>query len=393
MNKLLCVVWLFVLSYMTCASAQQTPNSTGVEGLSTEFVYTSDLYRNVSGGVAEGTRYLVNMDLAASFDLEAMTGKNLGEALLYVLYDNTTTLSNIVGDLQGVSNIEADQGLRLYELWWDLPIGDNVSVKAGLFDLNSEFDAIDTAGYFINSSHGIGVDYAQTGEGGPSIFPSTSAALRVAWSNETTTLRYALLDGVPGDPDDPKAFVSVDLGDGDGVLHALELENRFANGLRAGVGYWEYSAEFEKINEFSNGNPVTDDGNQGLYGFIDGPIFQSQSGTSINGFVRYGVADEEFNQLSSYLGVGAVATGLFQSRPDDIIGLAIATAFNGDDYKQLNNGDVDDKEVTIELTYSTQLNDFIRIQPDIQYVINPGTDPSLKNALVVGVRFEAAFSN
>ena len=49
---------------------------------------------------------------------------------------------------------------------------------------------------------------------------------------------------------------------------------------------------------------------------------------------------------------------------------------------------MNDHETAIELTYSAQLTDNFRIQPDIQYIINPGTDPSLKNALVVGVRFE-----
>ena len=45
----------------------------------------------------------------------------------------------------------------------------------------------------------------------------------------------------------------------------------------------------------------------------------------------------------------------------------------------------------IELTYSTQLTDWLRVQPDVQYVINPGADRSLDNALVIGIRFE--FSN
>jgi len=379
--------------FATHAFAQDSSFTSGLNGVSTEFIITSDIYRNVSGGISTGTRSLVNVDLASTFDLEAITGNNLGEAFLYVLYDNETTLSDIVGDSQVASNIDADQGLRLYEAWWDIPIGENVSIKTGLFDLNSEFDAIDTAGYFNNSSHGIGADYAQTGEGGPSIFPSTSAAIRIAWSNESTTLRYSLLDGVPGDPDDPNAFVKVNLGGDDGVLHALEFEQNFQNGFRAAIGYWGYSAEFEKINEFTNGEAVMSDNNQGIYAFVEGPIYQSDSGKNINAFIRYGVADEELNQLSSYLGFGAVMTGLVKSRPDDTLGLAVATAFNGDDYKALNNGNVDDKEIAIELTYSRQITDNLRIQPDIQYIINPGTNPSLDNALLFGVRLELGFSN
>jgi carbohydrate-selective porin OprB len=29
----------------------------------------------------------------------------------------------------------------------------------------------------------------------------------------------------------------------------------------------------------------------------------------------------------------------------------------------------------------------------VQYIINPGTDPALKNALVIGLRFELSWSN
>lgn len=384
------IVFCYCNSY---ALAQDSSSTSNINGLSTEFVATTDLYSNVSGGITNGTRYLVNLDLASTFDLKAMTGKNLGEAFVYILYDNETTLSDIVGDAQVASNIDADQGLRLYEAWWDVQIGENLSAKTGLFDLNSEFDAIDTAGYFNNSSHGIGADYAQAGKNGPSIFPSTSAAIRVAWSNESTTLRYALLDGVPGDPDNPNAFVKVDLGGDDGVLHALEFEQNFENGFRAAIGYWRYSAEFEKINEFSNGEPILSNGNQGIYAFVDGPIYQFGSGRNINGFIRYGVANEELNQLSSYLGFGAVMSGLLKTRPEDTLGFAVATAFNGDDFKALNNGNVDDQEIAIELTYSAQITDNLRVQPDIQYIINPGTDPSLDNAWLVGMRLELAFSD
>src|SRR3546814_3364842 len=38
------------------------------------------------------------------------------------------------------------------------------------------------AGLFIGSPHGIGTDFAQSGQNGPSIFPSTSLAARVQWA-------------------------------------------------------------------------------------------------------------------------------------------------------------------------------------------------------------------
>src|SRR3546814_8879648 len=82
-----------------------------------------------------------------------------------------------------ISDWSADVGssdlraLRLYEAWIDQKIGDAASVRIGLYDLNSEFGALDTAGFFVSSPHGIGTDFAQSGRNGPSIFPATSLEL------------------------------------------------------------------------------------------------------------------------------------------------------------------------------------------------------------------------
>ena len=45
-------------------------------------------------------------------------------------------------------------------------------------------------------------------------------------------------------------------------------------------------------------------------------------------------------------------------------------------------------EVTIELTYLAQVGAHLAIQPDLQFVINPNTDPRIKNAVAFILRFE-----
>ncbi len=50
-------------------------------------------------------------------------------------------------------------------------------------------------------------------------------------------------------------------------------------------------------------------------------------------------------------------------------------------------------ETNIELSYSAQINDWLRVQPMIQYVMNPGANKTLDNALVFGVRFEMTASS
>jgi porin len=46
------------------------------------------------------------------------------------------------------------------------------------------------------------------------------------------------------------------------------------------------------------------------------------------------------------------------------------------------------RETVFELTYRTRLAPWLALQPDAQYIIDPGTDPALGNALAVGLRFE-----
>ena len=345
-----------------------------------------DVMHNADGGARSGSAFLVDAGAIVRSELDGLLGNVRGDVFAYFLWNNSDTFSDrYAGDLQVVSNIDAEQALRLYEFWYQRKLNDDVSMRVGLYDLNTEFDAIDTAGLFVNSSHGIGAEYAQSGRAGPSIFPVTSLAARFDMAlGEASVLRYAILDGVPGDPNDPSK-TSIDLGGDDGVLHALEYNYRASGGARFGVGGWLYSADFDLIDPAPG--RARDDGNGGVYAFVDAPLRFSNFGAEVNGFLRYGVANDDLNVFDSYVGGGVVATGLFAARPDDRLGLAFASARVGNPLRRAA-ATADRHETTIELTYSARITDWLRLQPDLQYVINPGADPALDDAWVIGLRFE-----
>jgi porin len=48
-------------------------------------------------------------------------------------------------------------------------------------------------------------------------------------------------------------------------------------------------------------------------------------------------------------------------------------------------------ETVLELTYTLALTPWLTVQPDIQYVINPGGRSSVKNALVIGAQISITF--
>ena len=66
------------------------------------------------------------------------------------------------GRHQGVSNLQAPAKLRLEEAWLQQNLfGDRLSWLVGRYDLNTEFYRLQSAALFLNSSFGIGPEFAQ----------------------------------------------------------------------------------------------------------------------------------------------------------------------------------------------------------------------------------------
>ncbi|MBL8201051.1 MAG: carbohydrate porin [Chromatiales bacterium] len=357
-------------------------------------VYTGEPISNLSGGAQTGGTYLDNLDLQINAEPGGIFGIPGLAGLLYVLYNNSNEFSaEYVGDAHIVSNIDAPRAWHIFEAWldWAPRQDESVSLRAGLYDLNSEFDTHDTGGLFLNSAHGIGTDFSQSGLNGPSIFPVTSLALRVrtAWGAGGYG-QFAILDGVPGDPDDPESS-KIDLSDDDGALVVAELGWSGSDWRKLAVGAWVYTADFDPLT--SPGGPQ-DDGNEGWYAIADRTVWRGDSAT-MAAFLRIGQAEERFNPFGGYLGFGTTLAGFSARRPDDELGVAVAIGLAGDEFKdsrRLDGLSTDSHETTIEFTYRAPITDWLTLQPDFQYVINPGTDPALDDAVVVSLRFELGWS-
>jgi len=361
-------------------------------------VYTFDLWRNARGGLRKGERYLDNLDVTLTVDAERALGWSGATLFLYGLYNNGESLTdNLVGDLQVVSNIEGGvNALRLYEAWVEQRFADErASVKAGLYDLNSEFDAMEASSLFMNGSHGTGLDLGQSGRNGPSIFPFTSVALRADYrAADNWLVRAAVLDGVPGDPERPKR-TTVKLGGGDGALIIGELEYADSR-TKAAVGYWRYTSRFhDLLASRLGGQTVERSGNDGLYLSVEQKLIgKKKPGAGLSGWLRLGFADENLNWIERYMGGGLVYKRPFASRPEDQLGIAVAWAELGAPYRRalaLADESSDKHEVNVELTYRAALAPWFTIQPDMQYVINPSGNPVIKDALVLGLRIEVGF--
>ncbi|MFO0336021.1 MAG: carbohydrate porin [Pseudomonadota bacterium] len=352
--------------------------------------YTGETWHVLEGGVARGSAYVDNLDLQLEIDGERLFGVPNLTLFAYGLYNNGREFAGpYAGAAQGVSNIEAVRAWRLYEAWADWGIGPG-TLRVGLYNLNSEFDVNETGGLFLHPAHGIGTDFAQSGVQGPSVFPVTSLAARYRVEAGEWTWAVAALDGVPGDPDDPTR-TTIRVGDGDGALVVAEAAHAFGESGRALIGAWHYSAKFDDVLAVdADGEPVPRRAGTGAYALVEGAL----GSPAWRGFVRLGWADPRVHAFEHYLGAGVVRTAPWRARPDDSLGIAIATARNGSRFRTaqaLAGAPVEGAEATIEFAYRWVLGEHLYLQPDVQYVRNPSTDPALEDAWVAGLRFNVAW--
>ncbi len=349
-----------------------------------QLTYTAEVIGNASGGLRRGARYLDNLDIVFEADMERLAGWNGAQIHVYGLYNNGKSISDLVGDAQAVSNIETGvSALRLYEAWIDQTIGKHVSLRAGLYDLNSEFDALDAAGLFVSSPNGIGTDFAQSGRNGPSIFPSTALGARFKVSPaDRWAIRAAVLDGVPGDPDRPRR-TAIRLGDGDGALLVGEVEAPLGDGKFL-VGHWRYTGEFDRNDGRGSGG-----GNAGTYVRSELPLVE-RSGRRLDAFVRLGTASGRYNMFDRFAGGGLKFSGWVPGREADEFGIAFAAAFTAQDWRAATGAG--SSEIAIEATYRAPVTRWLAVQPNIHYVRHPSALRGVADALIFGLRAETSFS-
>lgn len=345
---------------------------------------------DAAGGLTRGIKILTKSNLVATYDGDAGSRPGWSGQASLQYYKGGHISADNVGDIQGVDNIEADNALRLYELWimkqWR---NGAVGLKFGFTDLNVDFDTQQVAALFINSSDGIGAEFGRSGLNGPSVYPVTTLALSgMVKPSDAWTLRAGVFNGVAGSPDHPGDFVALHISARNGALIVLQAEHAGTSGVRTELGGWAYTANFDTLHLVDDqGNPLRVARMRGVYGLIEGTITSdAASKHSLAGWVRLGLGDPVVERISGYFGFGLVDTGLFKGRDEDQTGIAINHSVVDEPGLPPTAVPVKRAETAIELTYRVQAKDWLSVQPDVQYVRHPNGDPTIPSALVVGIR-------
>ena len=409
------------LGAAACAAAADE-DASAPSAVTPSLVYDGAATEVLHGGAQRGGAYTGSLHLRLLAKAPASSDWAGTSALVDVRTLHGGHPSALVGDAQGVSNIEGPHGTDIHELWVQHNFQDSgLSLLAGIYDLNSEFYRLQAAGLFLNSSFGIGPEFSQSGIEGPSIFPRTSAGVRVSSRLAPgVVVRGALLDGVPVvRPDGARgvfrpgdgllgvgevAFLSRPDEADDGHSDVRRRQGRFSAlppyQDKLAFGLWRYTGALPTVDaaasDPSSALASVKGRSAGAYAIGEWRIIGREATPSrtLSAFAQLGTASSATNRFGSYVGAGLVGTGWIPGRETDQLGLSVASARNGAPYAQSQAAlgqPVTHAETTIEASYLMQLTPWLTLQPDLQYVIHPDTQRSLANAWVVQVRFELSF--
>lgn len=416
MQRNICVALFFFFAFAGIGQSQHA--DTTQQSFDLSGAYTADLFSNLSGGWETGTRYMDNIDLNLKVNVGAFSEHLRGITVyLYGLGNQGGSISNLAGDVQGISNIETINSWKIYEFWAQKRfLALNSSILVGLYDINTEFDVLNSSLMFINSSHGINPTLSLSGVTGPSTFPYTSLTGRIKMNPVPGIIfKFAVLDGIPSNPANPRG-TKVFLGKEDGLLflaeiskysmssNNLQFKNRRARlqhllqrGLpgedkyKFALGVWTYTKK-RSVWALTE----SPERNRGLYGLGEYKIYSETKSPSqgVTVFGRAAITNEMVNRFSGYLGTGIVYTGPWKGRDQDQAGIAVAHAINSSEFieqEDLFGIRPEKSETNIEFTYLSSLSEWLQLQGNLQYVINPGSAPGISNALVVGGRLILSF--
>jgi porin len=380
--------------------------------------YVGEVFAN-RGGIKQGADYDGVLDLYLNADMHRL---GLWKGLCFhtdgfQIHGQSITADNI-GSLMPVSSFEATPATRLFELWFEQHLlGDKLAVRFGQLAADAEFVISEGGGFFLNGTWGWpSIAAADLPSGGPA-YPLATPGVRVALTpNDKFTLLVGLFNGDPAGPDcegDPQVCNNNGLDfrlDDPPLLMVEGAYKHHQKGLAGTIklGGWNHFGSFEDQRFDAGGNRIAVtglpgrpiDNDYGIYGIIDQLIWRVPGSEDPKGVAIFGRivgAPSEQNLVDFYADGGITFSGMIPKRRNDA--LAIGVAYTGIS-DRVHAFDLDSGvavarsyEALLEICYTAQLASGWTLQPDFQYIWQPGGNVpkasgngAVENAAVFGAR-------
>lgn len=374
--------------------------------------YVGEAMAVVDGGYGEtGARYAQQVRVGVDLDMGTLAGWN-GGAFHFTLNDRRgrSTSVDFVGNRFPIQEAYGGQYTRLTELSYDQTFNAGQSYyKLGYYAMGNQFGLHSLLTHFVNAAF-CAHPLAMSGNSGWYNYPvarwggefaqqvSPAVNVRTGWFQVNPNL---------GGNIERNAFRPLASGT-TGSLFPVEVTWTPAKGSRyAGVykfgGYYDTSRVDKRGLDAS---PTT--GRHGAYVLAEQRLTRESADSSrgLTAFAQYMVSDTDTAQIKRWYALGGVYQGI-GSRAQDSIALGYVGA-------DINNRLVDARRATLaaggvpgdsplynlsqaeelfELSYSVQVNPWLMIRPDVQYIVNPGTFnySGTDNAWAVGVQAKVTF--
>jgi len=344
-------------------------------------------FKNFQGGISTGETGASTVDFNITLDTAKLMNWPDGK-FYFDLQDHAgpDPSAYLVGDLEKFTKLNYSPFLQVAELWYEQKFfNDTFRLKIGKIDANTEFSVIDNGLNFLSSSTQVT----------PTLlvfptFPDPMPGVNAFFT--PNDLLYASFGMFYANRDDrfldftgsPQAAQFTQGGVfliGETGLKWKHLLDWQADGnLR--LGFWGDTGTFTRLDG------GREQGTHGLYVIADQtlwkPTDKNDEARGIRTFLEYAQTPGDVSIMDRHVGGGVTWTGLLPGRDADVIGLSPQYVHLGD-----NAGLPKSYELTAEGFYRYQIAKWGSIQPDLQYIVNPGGRYS--NALVLTVQLEFHF--
>ena len=415
-------------------------------GMSLALQETSEVLANVTGGTHTGPEYdgltlgVLQLNTQRAFNFY---GGLFNVSGLWIHGRNLST--DNLQSLQTASGIEANSSVRLWELWYDQKFldEDRLDIKIGQQSLDQEFMVSPNALYFVNTMFGWPMLPSANLPGGGPAYPLSALGVRLsARPVDGINVLAGVFNGSPvrhNNTADPQkenpSGTSFPLGNG--TLSILELQFFYPAlgsmvmpgespplGWTYRIGGWYDSEHFADqhydrnglslADPDSTGQPRLHHGNYAIYAVADRLVWRDEidPNRTIAVFLRaMGTPWADRNLIEFSMNAGVIVHSPFRYRAADTFGIGMGYAHVSNQTSSLDrntnivNGTlsapVRTGEVFVEMMYQYFVKPWIVVQPDFQYIINPGggiPDPTVSNAnqrirdeFVLGLRATVSF--
>jgi len=392
-------------------------------GIMPTLTYVSDVLGNPVGGQHRKIAYDDSIGLDIDVNLEKLAG--LKDLTFHVSgsFRSGQNLSKVaIGNTFPVSYIFGGETIRLYDLYLEQSFReDRISLLIGRFGIGDEFITSPLYSVFLNSAiNGNPISVllnvpAFSSQSYPVAQWGFRARVRPArqWyvmagiSNGDRTLSRNSTHGVDFSFRSDADIFTI------GEIGYLCNQQENATGLPGNYkfgGYYDagpfpdlYYDKYGHSYVASGLPPRIEHNNYGFYFLADQQIYREidpKHNQGLTPFAGVTFAPSDINTFPFFFLAGLIYNGPIPGRERDTAGLGLAYGKFSEDLQRSQHLDqklygssagVQHFEMMLELTYQIELFPHLIVQPDAQYIIQPGGTGDIPDALVLGMQIAINF--